>query len=157
MDAQWDERQKTRAEETTAISKAVEILDADEAHANFAKTSRVQAAAKALSKAKDPRVLSLAMQMKIDKFTNVKKAMDDMVFALKKEQEDEVTQKEFCVDELRKNQLQTEEKTRNKDALVAKEQAIDLETPTNDLKTLHSEISEMQKQLQLAGQNREKD
>ncbi|CAK9038735.1 unnamed protein product [Durusdinium trenchii] len=168
MDAQWDERQKTRAEETTAISKAVEILDADEAHANFAKTfspsflqesssSRVQAAAKALSKAKDPRVLSLAMQMKIDKFTNVKKAMDDMVFALKKEQEDEVTQKEFCVDELRKNQLQTEEKTRNKDALVAKEQAIDLETPTNDLKTLHSEISEMQKQLQLAGQNREKE
>ncbi|CAL1158520.1 unnamed protein product [Cladocopium goreaui] len=52
------------------------------------------------------------MQMKIDKFTNVKKAMDDMVFALKKEQADEVKQKDFCVEEFRKNQLQTEDKTR---------------------------------------------
>ena len=40
--------------------------------------------------------------------------MDDMVFALKKEQADEVKQKDFCVEEFRKNQLQTEEKTRPK-------------------------------------------
>ena len=38
MDAQWEERQKTRASESSAISKAVEILDAEEAHENFAKT-----------------------------------------------------------------------------------------------------------------------
>ncbi|CAE7809914.1 unnamed protein product, partial [Symbiodinium necroappetens] len=30
MDAEWDERQKTRGEEAEAISKAIEILDADE-------------------------------------------------------------------------------------------------------------------------------
>lgn len=167
MDAQWDERQKTRAEETEAISKAVEILDADEAHENFAKTfsflqeskesSRVSKAAAALAKAKDPRVLSLAMQMKIDKFTNVKKAMDDMVFALKKEQADEVKQKDFCVEEFRKNQLQTEDKTRTKEALLAKEQAIDIAKPKSDIETLQSEIADMKKQLQLAGQNREKE
>eukprot|EP00435_Cladocopium_sp_Y103_P029381 s179_g7.t1 len=167
MDAQWDERQKTRAEETEAISKAVEILDAAEAHENFAKTfsflqeskesSRVSKAAAALAKAKDPRVLSLAMQMKIDKFTNVKKAMDDMVFALKKEQADEVKQKDFCVEEFRKNQLQTEDKTRTKEALLAKEQAIDIAKPKSDIETLESEIADMQKQLQLAGQNREKE
>lgn len=167
MDAQWDERQKTRAEETEAISKAVEILDADEAHENFAKTfsflqeskesSRVSKAAAALAKAKDPRVLSLAMQMKIDKFTNVKKAMDDMVFALKNEQADEVKQKDFCVEEFRKNQLQTEDKTRTKEALLAKEQAIDIAKPKSDIETLESEIADMKKQLQLAGQNREKE
>ncbi|CAJ1397258.1 unnamed protein product [Effrenium voratum] len=38
MDAQYEERTKTRAEETEAISKAVEILDAEEAHASFAKS-----------------------------------------------------------------------------------------------------------------------
>jgi len=168
MDAQWDERQKTRAEETEAISKAVEILDADEAHENFAKTfspsflqeskkSTMSRAAEVLSKAKDPRVLSLAMQMKIDKFTKVKKAMDDMLFALKKEQEDEVKQKDFCGEEFRKNQLQTEEKTRTKEALVAKEEAIDIAKPKSDIATLESEIADMQKQLQLAGQNREKE
>lgn len=167
MDAQWDERQKIRVEEMEAISKAVEILDADEAHENFAKTfsflqeskesSRVSKAAAALAKAKDPRVLSLAMQMKIDKFTNVKKAMDDMVFALKNEQADEVKQKDFCVEEFRKNQLQTEDKTRTKEALLAKEQAIDIAKPKSDIETLESEIADMKKQLQLAGQNREKE
>ncbi|CAJ1397259.1 unnamed protein product [Effrenium voratum] len=97
------------------------------------------------------------MQMKLDKFTNVKKAMDDMVFALKKEQEDEVKQKDFCIAELRETQLQSEDKTRSKEALLAKEQAIDLEKPKSEMETLQGEIAEMQKQLQLAGQNREKE
>ena len=38
MDADWDERQKIRAAEAEGIAKAIEILDADDAHANFAKT-----------------------------------------------------------------------------------------------------------------------
>ncbi|CAJ1424050.1 unnamed protein product [Effrenium voratum] len=167
MDAQYEERTKTRAEETEAISKAVEILDAEEAHASFAKSfsflqesqisSRTLRAASRLAKAKDPRLVTLAMQMKLDKFTNVKKAMDDMVFALKKEQEDEVKQKDFCIAELRETQLQSEDKTRSKEALLAKEQAIDLEKPKSEMETLQGEIAEMQKQLQLAGQNREKE
>eukprot|EP00933_Yihiella_yeosuensis_P071386 TRINITY_DN79593_c0_g1_i1.p1 TRINITY_DN79593_c0_g1~~TRINITY_DN79593_c0_g1_i1.p1 ORF type:complete len:679 (-),score=253.16 TRINITY_DN79593_c0_g1_i1:131-2167(-) len=38
MDKEYDERVVTRNEELEAIAKAVEILDADEAHENFAKT-----------------------------------------------------------------------------------------------------------------------
>lgn len=144
MDAQWDERQKTRAEETEAISKAVEILDADEAHENFAKTFSF------LQESKESSRVSKAAAA-------LAKAMDDMVFALKNEQADEVKQKDFCVEEFRKNQLQTEDKTRTKEALLAKEQAIDIAKPKSDIETLESEIADMKKQLQLAGQNREKE
>jgi len=171
MDAEWDERQKTRGEEAEAISKAIEILDADEAHANFEKTfatsflqesavnTRAERAAEVLATAgrRDPRMAALVTQMKLDKFVKVKKAMDDMVFALQKEQEDEVTQKDYCVEEFRENELKTEGKTRLKDTLVAKENAIDIETPKTEQETYESEVAEMQKQLKLAGQNREKE
>jgi len=100
---------------------------------------------------------ALVTQMKLDKFVKVKKAMDDMVFALQKEQEDEVTQKDYCVEEFRENELKTEGKTRLKDTLVAKENAIDIETPKTEQETYESEVAEMQKQLKLAGQNREKE
>ncbi|CAE7329144.1 unnamed protein product [Symbiodinium microadriaticum] len=163
MDAEWDERQKTRGEEAEAISKAIEILDADEAHANFEKTfatsflqesavnTRAERAAEVLATAgrRDPRMAALA--------TQVKKAMDDMVFALQKEQEDEVTQKDYCVEEFRENKLKAEGKTRLKATLVAKENAIDIETPKTEQETYESEVAEMQKQLKLAGQNREKE
>ena len=86
MDAEWDERQKIRAEEAEGISKAIEILDAEDAHSNFKKTfsflqhsakSEPEGKAKAASAARvlaeaahsDPRLAALAMQTKIDKFT----------------------------------------------------------------------------------------
>ena len=87
MDAEWDERQKIRAEEAEGISKAIEILDAEDAHANFKKTfsflqhsaksepegkeAKAASAARVLAEAahSDPRLAALAMQTKIDKFT----------------------------------------------------------------------------------------
>ncbi|CAE7827908.1 unnamed protein product [Symbiodinium sp. CCMP2592] len=174
MDAEWDERQKIRAEEAEGISKAIEILDAEDAHANFKKTfsflqhsakSEPEGKAKAASAARvlaeaahsDPRLAALAMQTKIDKFTKVKKAMDDMVFTLTKEQEDEVKQKDFCVQEFQENEVETADKTRLKTSLLAKEQAIDVKKPQSEMETLAGEVAEMQKQLKLAGQNREKE
>eukprot|EP00437_Effrenium_voratum_P013876 CAMPEP_0181450792 /NCGR_PEP_ID=MMETSP1110-20121109/28357_1 /TAXON_ID=174948 /ORGANISM="Symbiodinium sp., Strain CCMP421" /LENGTH=656 /DNA_ID=CAMNT_0023575021 /DNA_START=38 /DNA_END=2008 /DNA_ORIENTATION=+ len=175
MDAEWDERQKIRAEEAEGISKAIEILDAEDAHANFKKTfsflqhsaksepegkeAKAASAARVLAEAahSDPRLAALAMQTKIDKFTKVKKAMDDMVFTLTKEQEDEVKQKDFCVQEFQQNEVETAEKTRLKTSLLAKEQAIDVKKPQSEMETLEGEVAEMQKQLKLAGENREKE
>eukprot|EP00931_Biecheleriopsis_adriatica_P080002 TRINITY_DN5335_c0_g2_i1.p1 TRINITY_DN5335_c0_g2~~TRINITY_DN5335_c0_g2_i1.p1 ORF type:complete len:660 (-),score=201.71 TRINITY_DN5335_c0_g2_i1:87-2066(-) len=171
MDAQWDERQKTRGEEQIAISKAIETLNSDEAHAHFAKTlsflqensqeSSVQRklAADALSdagkKSGDIRLVTLAMQAKIDKFTNVKKAMDDMAAAIKKQIADDAGQKDFCAESFRDNQLATEDKTRQKAALTAKEGAINIKKPTDERQALENEKLELKKQLQLASQNRE--
>ena len=57
--------------------------------------------------------------MKLDAFTRVKKAIDDMVAELAKQQEDEVKHKDFCTDEFNTNQLQTEKTERKKQDLIA--------------------------------------
>lgn len=171
MDAQWDERSKTRAEELEAISKAVTILDGEDAHDTFAKslsffqkskTSSLDEAAatlRAAGKKLDSRLMTLALRMKIDSFPKVKEAMDDMVSALKKEQQDEIDQKDFCVKSFRENQLEQEDEAREKDALMAKETTLSnaLKTAQAEIQSITKEIEELKKQLQLASQNREEE
>merc|ERR1712048_441915 len=105
-----------------------------------------------------PKLATLAYKVRLDAFTRVKKAIDDMIAALLKEKEDEIKHKDFCVDEFNSNQLQTEKKEREKQDLIAKIE--DLEMTIKALKeaidTLKAEIAEMQVQLKRAGENREK-
>merc|ERR1712039_626720 len=123
-DKEWEERQKTRQLEMEAVSKALAILSGDDAHDLFTKTfnpalvqeeSRVQSArrnqAATLLKAiadkhNNPRLATLAYKVRLDAFTRVKKAIDDMIAQLLKEKEDEIKHKDFCVDEFNTNQLQ---------------------------------------------------
>merc|ERR1711904_463894 len=90
-DAEWEERQKTRQLEMEACSKALAVLSSDDAHDLFTKTfnpsllqkensmhserrsqaSKVlQAAAKKLQ---NPRLATLAVRVRLDAFTRVKK------------------------------------------------------------------------------------
>merc|ERR1719506_1786968 len=127
-DGEWEERQKTRQLEMEAVSKALAILSGDDAHDLFTKTfnpsllqressmhseRRVQAS-KLLSnvaqKLQNPRLATLAVRVRLDAFTRVKKAIDDMVAQLLKEKEDEIKHKDFCVEEFNTNELQTEKK-----------------------------------------------
>merc|ERR1711957_1062613 len=127
-DKEWEERQKTRQLEMEAVSKALAILSGDDAHDLFTKTfnpallqeessiqskRRVQAS-KLLKVVADkhnsPRLATLAYKVRLDAFTRVKKAIDDMIAQLLKEKEDEIKHKDFCVDEFNTNQLQTEKK-----------------------------------------------
>merc|ERR1711879_1037419 len=71
-------------------------------------------------KVQNPRLATLAVRVRLDAFTRVKKAIDDMVAQLLKEKEDEIKHKDFCVDEFNTNQLQTEKKEREKKDLIAK-------------------------------------
>merc|ERR1712031_33361 len=71
-------------------------------------------------KLQNPRLATLAVRVRLDAFTKVKKAIDDMVSQLLKEKEDEIKHKDFCVDEFNTNQLQTEKKEREKTDLIAK-------------------------------------
>merc|ERR1719340_324935 len=68
----------------------------------------------------NPRLAALAYSVRLDAFTRVKKAIDDMVAQLLKEKSDEIKHKDFCVDEFNSNQLQTEKKDREKQDLIAK-------------------------------------
>merc|ERR1719191_2340061 len=91
--------------------------------------------------------------------TKVKKAIDDMIAALLQEKADEIKQKDFCIDELNTNQLQTEKKEREKADLEAK--IADLEQIIKDLtaeiETLTTEISDLKVDMKRAGENREKE
>ena len=68
----------------------------------------------------NPRLATLAVQVRLDAFTRVKKAIDDMIAQLLKEKEDEVKHQEFSVGVFNANQLQTERKEREKEDLIAK-------------------------------------
>merc|ERR1712072_420571 len=175
-DGEWEERQKTRQLEMEAVSKALAILSGDDAHDLFTKTfnpsllqqessmhseRRVQAS-KLLSnvaqKLQNPRLATLAVRVRLDAFTRVKKAIDDMVAQLLKEKEDEIKHKDFCVDEFNTNELQTEKKEREKQDLTATIEDLDstIEQLTKAIDQLKAEVAEMQVQLKRAGEDREK-
>merc|ERR1712050_805471 len=111
-----------------------------------------------MGKFNNPRLSTLAYQVKLDAFTRVKKAIDDMIAQLLKEKADEIKHKDFCTDEFNSNQLQTEKKEREKKDLIAKIEDLEMtiKALTEAIETLKSEIAEMQVQLKRAGEDREK-
>merc|ERR1712203_131621 len=137
-DSEWEERQKTRQLEMEAVSKALAVLSTDDAHDLFTKTfnpsfiqkqgstssaARAQASqllSAVAHKLQSPRLATLAIRVRLDAFTRVKKAIDDMVAQLLKEKEDDIKHKDFCVEEFNTNELQTEKKEREKQDLEAK-------------------------------------
>jgi chromosome segregation ATPase len=176
-DAEWEERQKTRQLEMEAVSKALAVLSTDDAHDLFTKTfnpsllqreasmqsERRSQASKLLQavakKLKNPRLATLAVRVRLDAFTRVKKAIDDMVAQLLKEKQDEIKHKDFCVEEFNTNELQTEKKEREKADLIAKIEDLEMTIKelTDAIENLKSEIAEMQVQLKRAGEDREKE
>jgi chromosome segregation ATPase len=101
----------------------------------------------------------LAHQVKLDAFTKVKKAIDDMITQLGKEKEDEIKHKDFCTDEFNKNQLETEKKERERQDLEARIEDLELtiKTLTEQIDDLKAQIAEMQVQMKRAGEDREKE
>jgi len=176
-DKEWEERQNTRQEEMQAVSKALAVLSSDDAHDLFTRTFnpaflqkesdlnshiRKQAAALLMGMAKrlhSPRLATLAYKLKLDAFTRVKKAIDDMIAQLLKEKGDEIKHKDFCTGEFNTNQLQTEKKEREKEDVTAKieDLSMSIEQLGKAIDGLKAEITEMQVQLKRAGEDREKE
>merc|ERR1719405_294613 len=173
-DQEWEERQKSRAEEIKAVSEALAILSSDDAHDTFTKTfnfvqtkvettdrqNRDKASALLFKAAKangNPRLAALAARVRLDAFTKVKAAIDEMIAALLKEKADEIKHKDFCTEGLNNNERETELKQRDIDKLDATlaELTANLDTLTKELATLEAEIAEMQTQLKRAGEDRE--
>merc|ERR1711897_27196 len=100
-------------------------------------------------KLQNPRLATLAVCVRLDAFTRVKKAIDDMVAQLLKEKEDEIKHKDFCVEEFNTNELQTEKKEREKADLISKIEDLELTIKqlTEAIDALKAEIAEMQVQL----------
>merc|ERR1719375_1745603 len=175
LDAEYEERTKTRQAEIQATSKALAFLSSDEAHDLFSRSlgftqvsirrhsvRRETVYAKLMEMAKrtgDPRLSTLAQRAKLDAFAKVKKSIQDMVDNLVKEKEDEIKHKDFCVEELNNNERDIEMKERDKADKKAK--IDDLEVTIDELskaiEQLKVEVAEMQVQMKRAGEDREKE
>merc|ERR1719387_934600 len=176
-DQEWEERQKTRQLEIEAVSKALAILSSDDAHDLFTKTFNPallekensqhqrmrQAAFKLLSrtaaKTNSPALTALATRVRLDAFTKVKKAIDDMVAQLLKDKEDEIKHRDYCIDGLNENEKETAKNEHEKKNVIQKieDLTMTIEELGKAIEALKSEIAEMQVQMKRAGEDREKE
>jgi len=174
-DKEWELRQKERQLEIEAVSKALAILSSDDAHDLFTKTfnfiqrdsstgsKRRTQASKLLSavakKTNNPKLMTLALSVKLDAFKRVIKAIDDMTAQLIKEKEDEIKHKDYCVANFNENERTTELKEREKKDKLAliEDLTMTIDTLTKAIETLKAEIAEMQTQMKRAGEDRAKE
>jgi chromosome segregation ATPase len=171
-DQEYEERTKTRQEEIQAVSQALAILSSDDAHDTFTSTFNfVQVSQKEQSKresaeqilyhvakeAGNPRLATLATRMRLDGFEKVIKEVDGMIADLKKEKDDDVKMKDFCIEALHKNEVATEMKKRDIEALQAKVEDLKahIDELTKAIATLNSEVEETRIQVKRAGEDRE--
>jgi len=171
---EYTERTKMRAEEIKAVSEAIAILTEDSAmdgqRATFsfvqlrASKSRSQAdhirarasAVLQAASAHSPEFAFLAVSARTDSLAKVMEAIDKLREKLEQQQADEVKHRDFCIDQLDENEVQT----KRKEAEVEKLSALleDLESKvkvvTTEIETLKKEIYEMQVELQRASEDR---
>merc|ERR1719272_249248 len=110
-------------------------------------------------KNRNPKLMQISAMVRLDAFTKVKKAIDDMIAELTRDKQDEIKLKDFCVESFNENERNTEKKEREKKDLS---ELIDDLTMTIDglakaIETLKAEIGEMQVQMKRAGEDREKE
>merc|ERR1719281_850767 len=94
---------------------------------------------------KNPKLSALSMSMRLDSFTKVKAAIDEMITGLKQTQADEVEKKDFCNKALQENEMTTTEKTNLKEDLT--QEIADLET---SITTLGEEITQLKADIATA-------
>eukprot|EP00929_Paragymnodinium_shiwhaense_P095650 TRINITY_DN5689_c0_g1_i1.p1 TRINITY_DN5689_c0_g1~~TRINITY_DN5689_c0_g1_i1.p1 ORF type:complete len:721 (-),score=332.08 TRINITY_DN5689_c0_g1_i1:142-2304(-) len=176
-DQDWEERQKVRQDELKAVNEAISILSTDDARELFDRTwndkaSFLQLSAKrsakggrakasevlmsAAQKAGNPKMAALATKVRLDAFTQVKKAIDDMVAQLLKEADDEQVHKDFCVKELNTNEKDTAAGLHRKTKIEARIDHIktNIDNLEATIATLNSEIDDQKKQREEAKKER---
>jgi len=170
-DKEYTQRQKTRAEEIQAISDTIAILTEDSARdvttravggflqLTASQTLRHRAADSIRNVARKHNNLNLArlaVNLKLDSFTKVKKAMDDMIDGLKKEQQDEYEHREFCVKELDTNEDSIAAKNRHKADVESEIQDLEnfVASTKDQIKNLNAVIADLRTELKRAGEER---
>merc|ERR1719335_1497822 len=108
-------------------------------------------------KSGNTQLAKLAANTKLLDFSEIKKAIDEMMAELKKIQKEEADKYEYCTSEIKANEKETAAKTDQKADL---EQTIaDLEstigTLTDDIAALKAEVAQTNVEMKAASENRE--
>jgi len=105
------------------------------------------------------QLAAMAVQVQLDAFTKVKKAIDDMVVDLKDQQAKEVEKKDFCNKELDENEKMTYETKETvadlKDSIAGLEAT--LSKLAEEIAAAKKEIADMEVAIKVAGEDREKE
>merc|ERR1719163_1425344 len=166
---EWAARQQMRAEEISAISEAIKVLNDDDALDLFKKTLSLSQTSKemgfiqkasastnvlrarnmvsALVRKGSPHraelaLLEFSMKSKAVDFSKILAMIDGMVKVLGEEQKDDDTQKSYCDKEITKSEG---EKADTEEAIATSEAAI--EEMTDESATLADEIKKLQKEV----------
>lgn len=178
VDEDYNARVKVRSEELLALSQALDILMADDVRELTAKTlSFLQLFSNEIStSSKQDRALqramkriaviankhhnwvlaSLAVRVRLDQFTKVKEMMDKMVAELEAQQKAEYEKWEFCKTAIDETEDEIKKEERTKELLADKHQDLTntLNTLSEDIKTLKTEVADMEVSLKTAGEDR---
>merc|ERR1719313_623205 len=178
----WAERQKMRAEEISAISEAIKVLNDDDALDLFKKTipSMVQTGMQFLQKSSKSSValrakgllmslmqtgrahttqlslMAASLKAKAVDFSKITEQIDGMIEVLGKEQADDDTQKAFCDEEFTKSAAEKKE-TEDKLASLAasiEEMSATVATLKSEIETLTAEIKALDKAVAEATEQR---
>jgi len=173
---EWVTRSEMRMEEIKGVQEALDILTSDENRALFAKaikpgkeTSFLQMftdddetgpAAKAYKVLKDHakashslRLASLAAAVRtagFGHFDEVIKAIDEVIATLKKEEQEDIKQRDFCKEELHKNseqQLDLKWKIETNEAMITKLEA-HIAKLEEDIQATSKEIADTKDQIE---------
>jgi len=175
---EWDERQKTRAEEVVAIQETIKILNDDDALDLFKKTlpspsllqveaSKAQLRKKAKGILDRPRraggkeldFIALALSEKKVDFSKVVTMIEDMVKLLKQEQVDDDSKKEYCeiqIDSIEDKGKSLAKKVEDLSASIEdKEQSLD--TLKTEIKDLVAGVAALDKSVAEATEQRQEE
>merc|ERR1719454_234447 len=183
--SEWSERQKMRAEEVSAISEAIKVLNDDDALDLFKKTipSMVQTGMNFMQKGTKSSValraktvlvslmqksqahatvyslLTSALKSKSVDFSKISAQIDGMIDVLGKEQADDDKQKVFCDAEFTKSaaeKKETEEKLASLAASI-EEMSATVATLKSEIETLSAEIAALDKAVAEATETRKEE
>jgi len=119
--ADFEARQKLRAEELDAINKALEIMNSDDVKGSGDK--HLPSFLSDRAKAYNSRLLTLASQgVAANPFVKVKKMIKDMISKLVQEQTEETEHKGWCDTELTTNKQTRDQKTEAVEELTAEKE-----------------------------------
>eukprot|EP00448_Togula_jolla_P005251 CAMPEP_0170611380 /NCGR_PEP_ID=MMETSP0224-20130122/23160_1 /TAXON_ID=285029 /ORGANISM="Togula jolla, Strain CCCM 725" /LENGTH=768 /DNA_ID=CAMNT_0010936815 /DNA_START=1 /DNA_END=2308 /DNA_ORIENTATION=- len=176
-DKNFEQRKSMRLAEIKAVSEAVAILTSDESRDTLSRTySLVQMSSRrsstnvqrnvvdkasaflkrAAGKIGSPQLSVLASRVELDSFSRVKKAIDDMVLMLKKQQEDEVKKHDWCNAELHSNEVASTKTEDLKSELSAEADEAEqlMRTFTEEVQQAKVQVSQLQLDLQAASVDR---
>mmetsp|Transcript_23503 Transcript_23503/g.37604 ORF Transcript_23503/g.37604 Transcript_23503/m.37604 type:complete len:688 (-) Transcript_23503:54-2117(-) len=176
--AEFDARMKDRLAEIEAVTDTIAILNSDESFEAFDKMKapsffqvasndkmRRQRAVSIIQQALArtefgsgvAELAAVATSAQLDAFTKVKEVIDKVIAQLKVQQAEEVTQRDWCTDELNKNTRMSEAGYDKKDSLTTKIADLEktIETNKKEIASAKAAIEEMMVQMKKASETRE--